>query len=333
MIANFIKISYSLSTSVNPPGSGSVSPSSGTYDAGTSVSLTPTPASGYRFSYWSGDTSTGTVIMDRDKNVTANFERVRYSLSTSVSPSGGGSVSPGSGTYDVGTRVTLTASAASGYRFVSWSGDITDMSATTIVTMDRDKNVTANFIRQYTLSTSVNPLGSGTINLDPPGGTYDSGTRVTVTASPASDYSFVSWSGDSTGTSLTSAVIMDRDKSVTAKFEKPPQEIIYSIPQSTFLWTSWVRYSNNLQTGERVIGTVQLEHTGSLVELLSYSWKVEIFDPADNLMRTWTGDYRYDHLYPIDFPASYNGVYKIKVSHWSTYSKTLRITIRPPGWG
>jgi uncharacterized repeat protein (TIGR02543 family) len=70
---------YTLTTSVNPPGSGSVSPSSGTYSAGTSVTLIATPASGYVFNHWGGDasgTSTSiTITMDSNKDVVAYFAR------------------------------------------------------------------------------------------------------------------------------------------------------------------------------------------------------------------------------------------------------------------
>ena len=46
-------------------------------------------------------------------------------IGTSVNDSAMGSVT-GMGTYDKGTTVTLTATANSGYRFVSWSDDVTD---------------------------------------------------------------------------------------------------------------------------------------------------------------------------------------------------------------
>ncbi|MBA7571990.1 MAG: hypothetical protein GH159_00525 [Dehalococcoidia bacterium] len=68
---------YTLTTSVNPSGAGSVSPSGGEYDAGSSVSLSATANSGYVFDYWNGSASgTGpniSVTMDADKSITANF--------------------------------------------------------------------------------------------------------------------------------------------------------------------------------------------------------------------------------------------------------------------
>ena len=70
---------------------------------------------------------------------------ISYNLSTSVSPSGGGSVSPSNGTYLSGASVTLTATPASGYQFVSWSGDASGTNLTATITMNSNKNVIATF--------------------------------------------------------------------------------------------------------------------------------------------------------------------------------------------
>lgn len=78
-------------------------------------------------------------------SVTINVSAPTYTLTTSVSPSGSGSVSPSSGTYDEGTSVTLTASAASGYVFDHWSGDASGTSSTTTITMSSNKSVAAHF--------------------------------------------------------------------------------------------------------------------------------------------------------------------------------------------
>ena len=144
---------YILSTSVSPSGSGSISlnPSGGVYDEGTSVTLTAQAASGYVFDHWNGDASdtspTKTITMNSDKSVTAYFRAITtsYHLSTSVSPSGSGSVSPGSGTYEAGSTVYLTAHPASGYEFDHWGGDASGTSPTTPITMNSDKSVTAYF--------------------------------------------------------------------------------------------------------------------------------------------------------------------------------------------
>ena len=70
----------------------------------------------------------------------------------------------------------------------------------------------------YTLTTTVDPAGSGTVELNPPGGTYPAGTEVTLTANPAAGYDFDHWSGDLTGSNNPATIIMDANKNVTAHF-------------------------------------------------------------------------------------------------------------------
>ncbi len=225
---------YTLLVSIEPSGAGTVSlnPSGGVYTAGTVVQLTAIPNSGYQFDGWSGNL-TGTqnpttITMNSNKTVTANFSQVTqtYTLTTSVSPTGAGTVSlnPSGGVYTAGTQVTLTATANSGYVFSSWSGDLTGTTNPATITMDSNKTVTANFTQQqqttYTLTTSVSPTGAGTVSLNPSGGTYTAGTVVVLTAQANSGYQFLNWTGDVTGTSNPTTVVMNSNKTVTANFEQ-----------------------------------------------------------------------------------------------------------------
>jgi photosystem II stability/assembly factor-like uncharacterized protein len=68
----------------------------------------------------------------------------------------------------------------------------------------------------YTLA--ITKVGSGTVALDPAGGTYDAGTVVTLTATPAASYSFSGWSGGFSGNANPVSITMDGDKTVTAAF-------------------------------------------------------------------------------------------------------------------
>ncbi|MES2431001.1 MAG: InlB B-repeat-containing protein [Bacteroidota bacterium] len=218
VIANFSAITYTLNTTASPSAGGTIS-GAGTYNSGTVVTLTATPASGYEFTGWSGDASgTNTsvaVTMNTNKSVTANFALITYTLSTTAAPSAGGTVT-GAGTYDPGTVVTLTASPASGYTFTGWSGDASGTNTSVTVTMDGDRSVTANFAPvTYTLSTTAVPSAGGTVS---GAGTYNSGTVVTLTATPASGYAFTGWSGDASDTNTSVTVTMDNNKSITANF-------------------------------------------------------------------------------------------------------------------
>jgi uncharacterized repeat protein (TIGR02543 family) len=71
---------------------------------------------------------------------------------------------------------------------------------------------------QYTLTTNI--VGQGSITLDPPGGTYDSGTEVTLTAAPDPGWQFDGWSGDLSGSQNPAVITMNANKSVTATFSE-----------------------------------------------------------------------------------------------------------------
>ena len=161
--ANFRVIQYALTAAVSPPEGGQISPSSGTYDSGDSVSLTAMPSAGYEFVSWSGHASGVSpaveITMNSDKKVTANFRVIRYALTAAVSPPEGGRVSPSVGIYNIGSQVTLTATPSAEYEFVSWSGDASGVSPTVTVTMDSDKEVTANFVATFQEIRLVMPTG------------------------------------------------------------------------------------------------------------------------------------------------------------------------------
>lgn len=70
-------------------------------------------------------------------------------------------------------------------------------------------------VKQYTLTTSAT---NGSVVLTPAGGTYNSGTVVTLNATPAANYAFSSWSGDLTGSTNPTTITMTSNKSVTANF-------------------------------------------------------------------------------------------------------------------
>jgi uncharacterized repeat protein (TIGR02543 family) len=74
----------------------------------------------------------------------------------------------------------------------------------------------------------VSPSGTGWVS--PSTGEYESGDQVTLTASPASGYTFDQWSGAASGTSPTTVVTMYSDRSITAHFKAIPVtgEILFS---------------------------------------------------------------------------------------------------------
>ena len=69
----------------------------------------------------------------------------------------------------------------------------------------------------YTLTTSANPADGGTVS--PSTQQYEEGKTATITATASSEYVFQSWSG-ATGSTNSTSVVMNSDKSVTANFVK-----------------------------------------------------------------------------------------------------------------
>ena len=153
--ANFTEIlvaNWALVVSV-PGGHGTVTrnPDQIWYPGGSSVVLTAVPATGYRFSYWSGDhigvTNPATVVMDSGKTIYAHFEQLpTYTLTTQVA-NGYGMVlrSPNKTTFYEGESVTLTAIPSTGYHFARWWGSVGSTSNPITFTMNANKLVKVDF--------------------------------------------------------------------------------------------------------------------------------------------------------------------------------------------
>jgi uncharacterized repeat protein (TIGR02543 family) len=222
--ATFTQCIYSLSVSIDPVVGGSVDViPDPPYYYGDVVTLSAMASLGYSFDSWSCDASgssiTITVTMDANKSVVAHFTQNVYTLTTTVDPSTGGSVSAvPSGPYHYGDIVTLTGTANPGYSFNYWSGDASGSSSVTMVMIDGDKTVTAHFTQNiYTLTITADPVTGGSIAADPsPPYHYDD--VVTLIATANEGYSFDSWSGDASGSSLVITVTMNGNKTVTAHF-------------------------------------------------------------------------------------------------------------------
>ena len=148
---------------------------------------------------------------------------IQYDLTFS-STEGGEVIIPGEGTYADGTVVTLEAVADECYEFVNWTGaNVADPnSATTTITMDEAKSVTANFaLLSYDLT--VDSTDGGEVTTPDEGTfTYDCGTVVDLVAAADLGYHFIEWTGDiSTVADVDAAettITMSGDYSITANF-------------------------------------------------------------------------------------------------------------------
>jgi uncharacterized repeat protein (TIGR02543 family) len=230
-----------LTMAVN--GNGSTTPAVGAHDysEGDVIDITATAASGWQFDGWTGDVANSsstntTVTMDAGKTVTASFSEIppeAVTVTLTMAVNGSGSTTPAVGThqYAEGEVVNITATAASGWQFDGWTGDVANSgSASTAVTTDASKTVTANFSEippeavTVTLTMAVNGSGSTTPAVGDHEYTEDEVVNITATA--ADGWLFTGWTGSvADPNSASTTVTMDASKTVTANFAEAPPEI------------------------------------------------------------------------------------------------------------
>ena len=201
LVANFTANTYTIAVSANPTNGGTVS-GGGTFNYGQSCTVNATPATGYTFTNW---TENGNVVstnasytfsVNDNRTLVANFNAlpVNFNVSVSANPSNAGTVT-GGGSYQQGQTCTVTASANSGYSFVNWTENGTQVStnASYSFTVNANRTLVANFTSTpstFVINTSVVPAEGGTVI---GAGTYQQGVICTVVVIPNEEYEFVNW--------------------------------------------------------------------------------------------------------------------------------------------
>ena len=121
------------------------------YRVNQQVTLTATANAGYVFYRWAGgltnNTNPASIIVTGSKTIIPIFNAT---LTLNSDPIAGGTVSlnpvQSPDGYTIGTAVTVSATAAKGYRFDHWSGD--QPSSNSSITIDSAKQITANFVKK-----------------------------------------------------------------------------------------------------------------------------------------------------------------------------------------
>ncbi|GEM_PF-2445995 len=138
-------------------------------------------------------------------------------------PEEGGEVE-GTGTYEYGEEVTVTATANEGYYFVNWTEDGDEVSTDEEYTfeVENDRELVANFeSREYEVELTASPEEGGNVE---GAGTYEEGEEVTVTAVSNLGYLFVNWTedGDEISTDEAYTFRIEDNRNLTANFEEDP---------------------------------------------------------------------------------------------------------------
>jgi parallel beta-helix repeat protein len=225
LVANFEIVEFTVITSSNPTIGGNTS-GGGTFTSGSNVTVSATPNQDYAFVNW---TENGTVVSSAsnysftataNRNLVANFELVEFTVITSSNPTIGGNTS-GGGTFISGSNVTVSATPNQNYSFVNWTenGIVVSSASNYSFTATANRNLVANFeIVEFTVITSSNPtIGGNTSG----GGTFTSGSNVTVSATPNQDYAFVNWTENGTVVSSASnySFTATANRNLVANFE------------------------------------------------------------------------------------------------------------------
>ena len=142
----------------------------GGYNHGETVTLTATENTGYTFTGWTknGATvstdATYTFAASGNETYTANFSLNTYTVSVKVEPAGAGEVI-GTGSYNHGETVTLTAIPHEGYAFVQWltptRSVLTDPTLT--FTAEGNATLTALFREIPVLTVSAQPADASVL--------------------------------------------------------------------------------------------------------------------------------------------------------------------------
>ena len=144
---------HSIMATANPVAGGTIE-GTGTYDYGTTCTLTATPNVGFAFEEWTEDgvtVSTDAIysfMVTGDRTLVANFTDtpVDYTVTVAANPIEGGTVS-GGGIFVQGTAVTVTATPNEGYIFSNWMENnlVVSTDAAYTFTLTGDRNLVANF--------------------------------------------------------------------------------------------------------------------------------------------------------------------------------------------
>ena len=171
--ANYYKIPYTLNITSTSGGNVTL-PGEGTFNVNCedSIYLIALNNSHYHFVNWTGNvsgisdinSSITNITMTADHSIIANFAIDAVTLNLTASPVAGGIPTfTGFNPFPYGALVNISANTISGYRFMGWTpttGIVNPSAENTAVTLNGDKNLTANYtqVRVLLINTMANMI-------------------------------------------------------------------------------------------------------------------------------------------------------------------------------
>ncbi len=267
--------------------------------------------SGYTFNHWKdSDGSKVTSFTPYGaKTLYADCTANKYDITLNVN--GGEELSNNEKTVTFDKGYTLPVPKRVGHSFLGWSysGDILTSSGGSSLaewTMASDRTLKAEWkANTYALNLSVNNTSAGTVNGK---GDYTYGTRVTMTASTNSGYTFLGWycGSELVSSNLSYTITKGLDETYTAKWILRP-----------------ITAEKNISAAGRISGIPSTSKLGDSVTLTA----------STNSGYTWLGWYNGDTLLTTDLSYSFtmpteNVTYTAK---WTYYTITTNTNLSGSG--
>ena len=186
-----------------------------------------------------------------------------------------------------------------------------------------------------TFSLNVGRIGSGTVTSNPAGincgstcsASFDSGTNVTLSATPSSGWNFSGWSGACTGTG-TCSLAMSAAREVIATFsEAPPPALTRDTPITAISGASGSerRYTLSVPSGATNLRISTSGGTGDVDLYTLYALQPTTSNADCSSARAGNAE-------QCTFPSPAAGTHHILLYGWSTYSGvTLSASYDMPG--
>ena len=179
----------------------------------------------------------GLTILSCDKEEEIIVPPAPNKYTLTITAEAGGTVSSPGGTYNQGSKVTITATPDGQYLFEKWSDGSTVNPRE--ITVTANLTLSATFVKKtYPLSVTIE--GEGTVQEEviiqgsTSETTYNAGTTVRLTATPNEGWVFAGWSGDVESDALEIEVSIEKGTAVNAVFVLSYFKEAFSIYTTSF---------------------------------------------------------------------------------------------------